>query len=389
MKDRVSTYPGRVRLTPVSGQENVYDLERADQPTETGTPLNKANLLSDEVAEFLDLPNTATPNDAFRALKEKQLSNLCYTDITTSGQWTVPSGLIGGKIFVIVIGGGGSGGGTTNGYMGTGGGSGHLSYGTLSVSAGQVLTAVIGAGGSKPSSGALGNAGGTTSFGGISAAGGSGGQRYNDSNSKGGYGGAGGGGAYTGDGGDASFGGGGGSSSYSGGNGGIFGGGGGTNGSTSGTGGTYGGKGGTVSVKSKRGAPYNGSYEMWDLAADYYGVERIDRTLNKKTTVGEYTSAGGGGLGCCFTSAPPYGRAGGCGFLAYGQYYTNNSYGGGGGLFYSPIGGGTNAAGAGGYYSAGNSGLRGAGGAGGNAGANGVIGIWYYGTQTRYLNENI
>ena len=40
--DRVPTYPGRVVLTPVSGQQNTYDLVRADQPIEEGTPLNKA-----------------------------------------------------------------------------------------------------------------------------------------------------------------------------------------------------------------------------------------------------------------------------------------------------------------------------------------------------------
>jgi len=39
--DRIPTYPGRVKLTPVSGQENIYDLVRADQPIEEGTPLNK------------------------------------------------------------------------------------------------------------------------------------------------------------------------------------------------------------------------------------------------------------------------------------------------------------------------------------------------------------
>lgn len=40
--DRIPTYPGRVTLTPVSGQENTYDLVRADDPIEEGTPLNKA-----------------------------------------------------------------------------------------------------------------------------------------------------------------------------------------------------------------------------------------------------------------------------------------------------------------------------------------------------------
>lgn len=30
MKDRVPLYPGRVKLTPVTGQENTFDLVRAD-----------------------------------------------------------------------------------------------------------------------------------------------------------------------------------------------------------------------------------------------------------------------------------------------------------------------------------------------------------------------
>jgi hypothetical protein len=40
--DRVPTYPGRVKLTPVSGQDNVYDMVRSDSPVEPGTPINKA-----------------------------------------------------------------------------------------------------------------------------------------------------------------------------------------------------------------------------------------------------------------------------------------------------------------------------------------------------------
>lgn len=47
MQDRISAYPGRVKLTPVAGQADTYDLTRADQPTQEGTPLNKASLLSD------------------------------------------------------------------------------------------------------------------------------------------------------------------------------------------------------------------------------------------------------------------------------------------------------------------------------------------------------
>jgi len=44
VEDRVSTYPGRIKLTPVSGQTNVYDMSRADDPVQEGTPLNKALL---------------------------------------------------------------------------------------------------------------------------------------------------------------------------------------------------------------------------------------------------------------------------------------------------------------------------------------------------------
>lgn len=39
--DRVPTYPGRVRMTPVAGQANTYDMVRADDPIEPGTPINK------------------------------------------------------------------------------------------------------------------------------------------------------------------------------------------------------------------------------------------------------------------------------------------------------------------------------------------------------------
>lgn len=68
MQDRVSLYPGRVKLEPVAGQANLYDLTRADQPTQEGTPLNKANLLKDATAALLGLGTDAVPDDAFVAL---------------------------------------------------------------------------------------------------------------------------------------------------------------------------------------------------------------------------------------------------------------------------------------------------------------------------------
>lgn len=70
MKDRVPLYPGRVKLEPVAGQANTYDMTRADQPQQEGTKLNKANLLTDETVAKVwpnasERPADPTPNDAF------------------------------------------------------------------------------------------------------------------------------------------------------------------------------------------------------------------------------------------------------------------------------------------------------------------------------------
>ena len=63
MKDRVPTYPNRIKLTPVSGKTNVYDLERVDEATVIGTPLNKAALLKDSTASKFGLTDSAVPDD--------------------------------------------------------------------------------------------------------------------------------------------------------------------------------------------------------------------------------------------------------------------------------------------------------------------------------------
>ena len=75
MKDRISTYPHRVTLTPVEGQENTYDLVRADEPIEVGTPLNKASLLSDDTATAMRLSQSnPTVNDALSSLSGSVVS---------------------------------------------------------------------------------------------------------------------------------------------------------------------------------------------------------------------------------------------------------------------------------------------------------------------------
>ena len=40
--DRLPTYPGRVKLIPVPGQPDTYDMIRADEPLVAGTPINRA-----------------------------------------------------------------------------------------------------------------------------------------------------------------------------------------------------------------------------------------------------------------------------------------------------------------------------------------------------------
>lgn len=76
MKDRVPLYPGRVTLTPVSGQANTYDLTRADQPTQEGTPLNKATLLKDTTAALFGKTNAAVPDDILSLLSKSALAQL-------------------------------------------------------------------------------------------------------------------------------------------------------------------------------------------------------------------------------------------------------------------------------------------------------------------------
>lgn len=72
MKDRVSTYPGRVKLQPVEGQANTYDMTRADVPVEPGTPLNQQTLLQPSTAQYLKLPYAdPTVDDALRHMVDR------------------------------------------------------------------------------------------------------------------------------------------------------------------------------------------------------------------------------------------------------------------------------------------------------------------------------
>lgn len=62
MQDRIPLHPGRIKLTQVSG--NIYDMERADEPLQVGTPLNKSNLFdsANETRYGATTPNGALSN---------------------------------------------------------------------------------------------------------------------------------------------------------------------------------------------------------------------------------------------------------------------------------------------------------------------------------------
>lgn len=107
MKDRIPLYPGRVKLTAVDGQPGVYDMVRADEATEQGTPLSKATLLDDDTAESYGLnKDTAVPNDAFKLIngllvganryvtvKVQTEAGVPIPDVTLSGITTVSGGV--------------------------------------------------------------------------------------------------------------------------------------------------------------------------------------------------------------------------------------------------------------------------------------------------------
>lgn len=84
-KDRVPKYPGRVKMTPVPGQIDTFTMERMDEPTETGTPLDKATfesiLQSRLTGRFYDLAPFSTI---------KKSTNSTVSMLPTSS-WTVTS----------------------------------------------------------------------------------------------------------------------------------------------------------------------------------------------------------------------------------------------------------------------------------------------------------
>ena len=91
MKDRESTYPGRVTLTPVTGETNKYDLTMADEPTENGDAPTKENLLSDVTATAIHTLTGITPNTVNDALSSITGSTLRIYTSSYNGTGTYGS----------------------------------------------------------------------------------------------------------------------------------------------------------------------------------------------------------------------------------------------------------------------------------------------------------
>lgn len=69
MLDRMAVSPGRVLINPENGTPYYATISRADNPTQEGTPLNKANLLKDATAALFGLSSNAVPDDVLVAIK--------------------------------------------------------------------------------------------------------------------------------------------------------------------------------------------------------------------------------------------------------------------------------------------------------------------------------
>lgn len=394
MKDRISLYPGRVKLNPVAGEANTFDMVRADQPTQEGTALNKANLLSDETAAALGLAGDPTVNDALKvAGLQCNAMNLKWEKITTSKTWTVPAAA--GQVFrIAVVGGGGGGcmyGNLRSGTCACGGAAGgNIKIETLTLPKGEEIQIICGAGG-KGTDGENGGKGGDTSFGTyISAEGGNGGN-YKEGNRVEGY-------VVAVNGADGETGGGAAGISVdvggNGGNGGTYGGGGGGYGKkgNGGNGGTYGGGGGGgggLNASGGKGGTFGG--DGGDYGEDggghtNYGIERNGGNgtpgtfteLDKWFTEGKMSGDGLGGVPTESVS----GGGGGGGFGgnggSTGSGYNMISNGGGGGGYGGNGGTGTYES-TSDYLGGGGGGGGGYGGAGGNGYMNDIYSDGYVG----------
>lgn len=85
MEDRIVQYPNRIKLVPVEGTTDTYDIvEVPGEVTAEGTPLNKATLMTDVVGNRYGLPSTGTLSQMFERNVQTFLATIPATGWSTS-----------------------------------------------------------------------------------------------------------------------------------------------------------------------------------------------------------------------------------------------------------------------------------------------------------------
>ena len=80
MHDRQPKYPGRIKLCDVeTGEERIYDMTMADEPTVEGDPPNTKNLLKQQTAALFGLGPDAVPDDVLQKIPSYVLSRMPST----------------------------------------------------------------------------------------------------------------------------------------------------------------------------------------------------------------------------------------------------------------------------------------------------------------------
>lgn len=186
MQDRVPLKPNRMLITPENGAAPYYaTVTRADEPTQEGTPLNKATLWPDNVAYELGLGSDSVPKDGFVALNNN-INSRAWMEVArydTAGSYTfeAPEDGVYGAFIVGAGGGGGAASSHTPDYAprAQGGCSGFSKTVTFDLSSGETIPVVVGEGGKGGKVSGLSlyyeGHGGSSACNGVTADGGSGG----------------------------------------------------------------------------------------------------------------------------------------------------------------------------------------------------------------------
>lgn len=95
--NRVSAFPGRVKLVPVGGQTNVYDMTKSDSPSVVGTLLNKDFL--DQKAD-LDADGKILASQS--SSKIVSVGTNLTLGLTHAGKWLYCIGVGGGNQVITV-----------------------------------------------------------------------------------------------------------------------------------------------------------------------------------------------------------------------------------------------------------------------------------------------